>query len=129
METLSSAEQAPRRSPGPGEFGCLLCPGGNSGCLAQSRPSLSQKLALMRAVGPVSFQDCALKQHEAESRPSFPGEMLRMHKAKASPPTPPPAGRTNPILWAIVPMFSSAPNGLPSHLPISHSSQTSSNAI
>lgn len=88
METLSWAEQAPRRSPGPGEFGCLLCPGGNSGCLAQSRPTLSQKLALMRAVGPVSFQDCALKQHEAESRSSFPGEMLRMHKAEASPPPP-----------------------------------------
>lgn len=38
METLSLAEQAPRRSPGPGQFGCLLCPGGNSGCLAQSHP-------------------------------------------------------------------------------------------
>lgn len=85
METLSSAEQASRRSPGPGEFGCLLCPGGNSGCLAQSQPTLSQKLALMRVMGPISFQGCALKQHEAESRSSFPGEMLRMHKAEASP--------------------------------------------
>lgn len=70
--------------PRPEEFGCLLCPGGNLGCLAQSRPILSQKLALMRAVGPVSLQGCALKQHEGESSSSFPGEKLRRHKAKAS---------------------------------------------
>lgn len=77
---------APTQVPRPQEFGCLLCPGGNLGCLAQSQPTLSQKLALMRAVGPVSFQGCALKQREGESSSSFPGEMLRMHKAKASQP-------------------------------------------
>lgn len=76
----------PIRVPRPGEFGCLLCPGGNLDCLARSQPTLSQKLALMRAVGPVSFQGCALKQHEGESSSSFPGEMLRKHKAKASQP-------------------------------------------
>lgn len=74
----------PVRVPRPGEFGCLLCPGGNLDSLAQSQPTLSQKLALMRAVGPVSFQGCALKQHEGESSSSFPGEMLRRHKANAS---------------------------------------------
>lgn len=58
------------------------------GCLSQSGATRSQKLALMRAVGPVSSQDCALKQHEAESSSSLPGEMLRLHKAKASPPPP-----------------------------------------
>lgn len=67
METASSAEQALLRWPWPGEVGDLLCPGGNLGCLAQSRPTLSQKPALMRVVGPVSFRGSALKQHKAES--------------------------------------------------------------
>lgn len=90
----------------PGEPGSPLCPGGNWGCLAPAQPNLGQKLALMRAPGPVSFQGCAPKQHEAESRSSFPGEMLRMHKAKVScPPFQPPADRANPTLQAIVQTF------------------------
>lgn len=55
MEMLSSAEQAPHGWHRPGASGCLLCPGGNLGCLAQVAAALGQKLALMMAVGLVSF--------------------------------------------------------------------------
>lgn len=83
--------------PRPGEFGQLLCAGGNLGCLSQSRATLSQKLALMRAVGPVSFQDCALKQHEAEKW-LFPpwGDAETAQSKRLTTPTlsQPPAGKT-----------------------------------
>lgn len=50
-------------------------------------PAHSQsKVGIDEGSGSCLFQGCALKQREGESSSSFPGEMLRMHKAKASQP-------------------------------------------